>query len=115
MDTRSIVLVAVCRRFGQHPGALLSRSRRAPVAIARQTAMFILRQEAGWSFPRIARALHRSDHTTAMHACALVADRVRIDPDLRQQVEAARAEAAQRLRAYRTPPANGGHAQEVRA
>lgn len=106
-DTRSIVLVAVCRHFGQHPGALLSASRKGPVAIARQAAMFILRTDAGWSFHRIARALHRTDHTTAMHACALVADRVRVDPDLRQQVQAARADAAQRLHAYRKEVCHG--------
>lgn len=95
----------IARRSGCTQGDLLSSSRRAPAALARHVAMFVLRHEAGWSFPRIARALHRKDHTTAMHACTVVADRVRVDPDLRREVTEARAEIAERLRLHRNQPA----------
>lgn len=46
---------------------LRAYDRRAGVSAARNELMWRLRQ-AGWSFPRIGRLLHR-DHSTVMHGC----------------------------------------------
>lgn len=43
-------------------------SRRAPIARARQIAMWRVRRELGLSFPQIAREFNKRDHTTVMYA-----------------------------------------------
>jgi Bacterial dnaA protein helix-turn-helix len=51
------------------PEILLDRNRRQSFVMARFAVMLRLRQK-GWSYPRIARALGRKDHTTAIHGVA---------------------------------------------
>src|SRR5262249_49080001 len=57
---------------GEHLGvtvdAILSPSRTAPIARARQLAMYLTRELTDLSLPAIAEAFHRRDHTTVMHA-----------------------------------------------
>ena len=54
--------------------------RRAPVALARQSAMYLAHVALGLNFSQVGRAFGR-DRTTAAHACRLIEDR-RGDPRL---------------------------------
>lgn len=54
--------------------------RRAPVAFARQVAMYIAHVGVGLSLTEVGRLFGR-DRTTAAHACRLIEER-RDDPDL---------------------------------
>ena len=65
---------------------LLSRSRRAPVARARQLAMHLTRELTDLSLPEIARAFGRSDHTTVIYALRQVRSRLDADTELQTLV-----------------------------
>jgi chromosomal replication initiator protein len=62
------VQAAVATRLGLSVDQLLSPSRTAPVARARQLAMYLTRELTDLSLPAIAQAFNRRDHTTVMHA-----------------------------------------------
>lgn len=57
--------------YGTNVEAIHSTSREKSVTSARMVACWLLR-ETGLSYPEIGRAVGR-DHTTAMHACRVVA------------------------------------------
>ncbi|HNZ78297.1 MAG TPA: chromosomal replication initiator protein DnaA [Bacilli bacterium] len=48
---------------------LFSKSRTAYLATARQTAMYLLREELKLPLEKVAEELKRTDHTTVLHAC----------------------------------------------
>jgi chromosomal replication initiator protein len=80
------VLRAVENIFGISEERLLGRDRSREVALPRQIAMYLLRQEANTSLPQIGEALGGRDHTTVMYACEKVADLLERDDRLRRQV-----------------------------
>jgi chromosomal replication initiator protein len=45
-----------------------SSTRKKQIALARQIAMYLSRKFGNFSFPKIAAAFHKNDHTTVMHA-----------------------------------------------
>ena len=52
----------------------------------RQIAMYLLREEANYSLPKIGEAMGGRDHTTVMYACQKVTDLLERDDKLRRQV-----------------------------
>ena len=59
---------AVATKLGLSLDDILSPSRTAPVARARQLGMYLTRQLTDLSLPAIAQAFNRRDHTTVLHA-----------------------------------------------
>ncbi|HSD25467.1 MAG TPA: chromosomal replication initiator protein DnaA [Solirubrobacterales bacterium] len=59
---------AVAARLGISVDELLSPNRTAPIARARQIAMYLIRELTDLSLPAIAKAFNRRDHTTVLHA-----------------------------------------------
>jgi chromosomal replication initiation ATPase DnaA len=55
-----------CQAAGISPVDLFSMTRKQRLAEKRFHVMWILRQR-GWSYPRIAKRLGRTHHTTALH------------------------------------------------
>jgi len=86
-----MVLAAVRERFGVSTEALLGKSRERQTAWARQVAMYLLREETSASLFQIGDRLGGRDHTTIMHGCSSVAQRMEADPRARADVAAARA------------------------
>jgi chromosomal replication initiator protein len=80
------VLMAVASVFGLSPEELLGRSRSRDVALPRQVAMYLMREEVNASLPQIGEVLGGRDHTTVMYACEKVADLIERDDRLRRQV-----------------------------
>ena len=80
------VLQSVSEVFGVTIDRLLGRDRSQDVALPRQIAMYLLREEANYSLPQIGDALGGRDHTTVMYACDKVADLLERDDRLRRQV-----------------------------
>ncbi len=78
----------VAERLDVPVDEILSRARRAaPVARARQLAMYLSRELTDLSLPAIAKAFNRSDHTTVMHAIRKVEERTLADPELARTLE----------------------------
>lgn len=58
----------VCEKFGVEIEQIEGSSRKKQIALARQVAMYLARKFGNFSFPKIASAFNRDDHTTVMHA-----------------------------------------------
>lgn len=67
-----------------------SKSKAQVVVYPRQIAMYICREMTGKSFPQIARSFHKLDHTTVIYACKKVEKKMKITPELKQDVETVR-------------------------
>lgn len=80
------VIKKVAEIFGIPTDRMLSRDRSREVALPRQIAMYLLREEANYSLPQIGEALGGRDHTTVMYGCDKVADLLERDDRLRRQV-----------------------------
>jgi chromosomal replication initiator protein len=80
------VVEAVAQVFGVSVSELRERNRARQVALPRQVAMYLLREEAQISLPQIGEVLGGRDHTTVMYGCDKVADMIEQDDRLRRQV-----------------------------
>jgi chromosomal replication initiator protein len=78
---------AVAARLGLSVEQILSPTRSAPVARARQLAMYLTRELTDLSLPAIAEAFNRRDHTTVMHAIRKVERGALEDATLSRAVE----------------------------
>lgn len=82
----SQVINIVANTFGLTPERLLGRERSREVALPRQIAMYLIREEISTSLPQIGEALGGRDHTTVMYACEKISDLIERDDRLRRQV-----------------------------
>lgn len=80
------IVTKVADAFGVAVERILGRERSRDVALPRQIAMYLLREEANISLPQIGDAIGGRDHTTVMYACNKVADMLETDDRLRRQV-----------------------------
>lgn len=84
------IIDAVSAFYNTTPDELIGRDRSKDVAMARQIAMYLLREEASLSLLAIGDALGGRDHTTVMYGCDKVADMVERDDKVRREVIALR-------------------------
>jgi chromosomal replication initiator protein len=80
------VIKSVADAFGIQTDRMLSRDRSREVALPRQIAMYLLREESNISLPSIGESLGGRDHTTIMYGCDKIADLLERDDRLRRQV-----------------------------
>lgn len=84
--TVPMILDVTSEKFDFSVEELQGKSRRRPLVLARQMAMFVSREITDLSYPAIAREFGGRDHTTVMHACdkisALMAERSQIYEDV---------------------------------
>jgi chromosomal replication initiator protein len=66
--TASQILDISARHFGFSVDELIGPSRRRPLVIARQIAMYLFRELTDFSYPAIGREFSDRDHTTVIHA-----------------------------------------------
>ena len=80
------IVDAVAKTYNLTVERILGRDRSREVALPRQIAMYLLRQEANISLPQIGNTLGGRDHTTVMYGCEKVADMLERDDRLRRQL-----------------------------
>ncbi len=80
------VLNTVSKFYNIPSDRLLSRDRKQEVALPRQVAMYLIREQGGISLPKIGEEIGGRDHTTVMYACDKVADLIERDDHLRKEV-----------------------------
>ena len=66
--------------------ALLGPERTKEIAMARQVAMYLIREETDASLPAVGELLGGRDHTTIMYGYKKVADMIERDDNLRRQL-----------------------------
>ncbi|MCF6277970.1 MAG: chromosomal replication initiator protein DnaA, partial [Anaerolineales bacterium] len=80
------VVDLVAASFNLSVDRLMGRDRSRAVALPRQIAMYLMRQEADISLPQIGKELGGRDHTTVMYAINKITDLLERDDRLRRQV-----------------------------
>ncbi len=80
------VLRVVAEEFELTVEKLLSPSRSRKVVLPRQVAMFLLREDARYSYPQIGHLFNGRDHTTVMYACEKIARQYEQDETLRKRI-----------------------------
>ena len=84
--TPDSVVETVARFFDLAPQALRSKKRDQHTALARQIAMYLIREEAHRSLAEIGRELGGRDHSTVIHNCEKIAQEINVKAPLRQQI-----------------------------
>ncbi|HEY46525.1 MAG: chromosomal replication initiator DnaA [Anaerolineae bacterium SM23_ 63] len=87
-DTLTVerIIAVVARQFGIEVDRLLSRERSREVALPRQVAMYLMREETSASLPQIGEALGGRDHTTVIYGYDKITNLMETDDVLRRQV-----------------------------
>ncbi len=80
------IVSQVADTFGVSEEEIFGRSRSHDIALPRQIAMFLLREETNYSLPQIGETLGGRDHTTVMYGCEKITDLLERDESLRRQV-----------------------------
>lgn len=80
------VVDLVANAFNLTTDRLIGRDRSRAVALPRQIAMYLMRQEADISLPQIGKELGGRDHTTVIYAIDKITDLLERDDRLRRQV-----------------------------
>lgn len=71
--TAQQIITTTAQHFGFSVEDVCGQSRRRPLVIARQTAMYLFRELTDYSYPAIGREFGGRDHTTVMHAVDKIA------------------------------------------
>lgn len=88
--TMGDILRATAEHFGLAPDDLTSKGRRQELVIARQVAMFLIRELTTHSYPEIGQFFSGRDHSTVMYAVQKVGDQVASDDGLATSVRTLR-------------------------
>jgi chromosomal replication initiator protein len=80
------IVGVVAHAFGIERDRLVGRERTQEIALPRQVAMYLLREETHQSLPQIGQTLGGRDHTTVMYACDKVASLIENDDHVRSRV-----------------------------
>jgi chromosomal replication initiator protein len=84
--TAGQVLEIVARHYGVGVDALQGKGRSQEVALPRQVAMYLLREETGAPLAEIGQQLGGRDHTTILYGYEKVAQEIEVDAHLRREV-----------------------------
>lgn len=80
------IIKEVARSFGVNVKDLKGPRRTKDLALARQVAMYILREEFGYKLEEIAKFLNRQDHTTVLHAIDKIRSKMMLQEGFNHQV-----------------------------
>jgi chromosomal replication initiator protein len=83
--TAEAVQRTVAEYYDIRLGDMTSKQRPQSIAFPRQVAMYLCRTMTQQSLPTIGNSFGRN-HATVLHACRLIADKIKVDPSLRQTV-----------------------------
>ena len=84
--TSEDIIKAVAEYFGVDQNRLLGKQRSRDIALPRQIAMYLIREETGASLPQIGDFLGGRDHTTILYGCEKISDQLETDDGLRRQI-----------------------------
>lgn len=86
LNSPNIILEAVVNRFQITPADLRSSKRDETTVLARQIAMYLLRQETDYSLADVGKELGDRSPATVSHAYQKIANAMNNDPPLRRKV-----------------------------
>jgi chromosomal replication initiator protein len=80
------ILRAVSNYFNLSPEVLKGGKRDKPIALARQVAMYLIREELNPPLNGIGKVLGGRDHSTILHGCQKIAAQLDSDTKLRHDI-----------------------------
>lgn len=80
------IMKVVSRYYDISPDQLVTQKRSRDVAFPRQVAMYLCRELAGMSLPKIGQVFGGRDHTTVMHACDKIQEEMERSSELRRAI-----------------------------
>lgn len=86
VPTTEMVIKATAAYFALSPDSLLGKRRDKSTALARQVAMYLLREELNASWTEIGRALGGRDHSTVVHGHEKIALEIEASSALRREI-----------------------------
>ncbi len=84
--TPTLVVEAVANSFQVAMADLKSRRRNKEIALARQVAMYLVKQETNYSLVQVGGELGGRNPSTVSHACEKIANGISSSPHLRRKV-----------------------------
>lgn len=66
---------------------ICSKSRKQFIANARQVSMYLAQKHTGLSYARIGTLIGKRDHSTVLHSCNVVEQRISLDKAFRREME----------------------------
>ena len=85
--TIDLIQKVVSKYFDIKVEDLKSTKKSADIAIPRQIAMYLCRDVANMSLPKIGFEFGKRDHSTVIHACNKISKNVQEDPELNKKIE----------------------------
>ncbi|MDR2662316.1 MAG: chromosomal replication initiator protein DnaA [Treponema sp.] len=82
-----IIQRVVAEEFHLSPNDLKGKKRTQSIVYPRQLAMYIIRELTEYTTTEIGQAFGGRDHTTVMHACQKMEDRINSDPSMDSTVQ----------------------------
>ncbi|MBR1400059.1 MAG: chromosomal replication initiator protein DnaA [Prevotella sp.] len=73
------IIETVCHHFNVSPSAISSSSRKQDLVIARQVSMYLAQKYTKMPASRIGKLVGGRDHSTVIHSCSKVEQRLKID------------------------------------
>jgi chromosomal replication initiator protein len=84
------IIERVAAYFDLQSSEICGIKRDKEIVVPRQITMYLMREELGLSYPKIAAAIGGRDHTTAMHSVTKIEKLVETDDNLRGDIQAIR-------------------------
>jgi chromosomal replication initiator protein len=84
--TPRLIIESVANSFQLAAPDLKSRKRDKETALARQVAMYLIRQETNCSLAQIGKELGDRDHSTVIHACEKITSDIDASPSLKRKI-----------------------------
>ena len=81
-----LVLDTVASYYRVDKETLKGRKRDKKTALARQVAMYLLKEDANLGSTAIGRILGGKDHTTVLHGCKTIENQQNLDSQLRREI-----------------------------
>jgi len=76
------VIAKTAQYFAFKPSELTGASRKAPLAAARHTAMYLLYNDLQLPYEQVGRLFGGRDHTTVIHAVDKITEKIKTDPSM---------------------------------
>ena len=80
------IIEKVCAHYSVTPTAVNSKSRKRDYVVARQVAMFLAQKHTKMPASRIGKLVGNRDHSTVIHSCTKVEDRLKVDAAFRDEL-----------------------------
>ena len=77
----------VCVHYQVTKEAMNSRSRKRNLVVPRQVSMYLVQKHTKMAATQIGKLVGNRDHSTVIHSCSQVEDRMKIDADFRSEIE----------------------------